>query len=186
MAAQLQCLRRLIVLMYLWLVVAGYIWDWLVAVALITINFTIPGSMVPAVDRLYFPNDPALSYPQVKSWLSERDKFPVELGVPLLVVGLAQIWGLSWIDLHHFALALIECLAVESTFKRWMNLVGKQRPDWYARLASGNEDNIREGRTSYPSGHAAETTATFGLLTMYLLARMKLFTSQSSVRGAHG
>jgi len=52
----------------------------------------------------------------------------------------------------------------------------------YARLASGREDDIREGRMSYPSGHAAETTTTFGLLTMYLLARMKLFTAQSRVR----
>lgn len=83
---------------------------------------------------------------------------------------------------HHFALALLEAFAIECSFKKWMNLVGKQRPDWLVRLASGDQEKIREGRTSYPSGHAAETTMTFGLLTFYLLARLKLFTRQSPVR----
>jgi len=31
---------------------------------------------------------------------------------------------------HHFALALLEGFAIETSFKKWMNLVGKQRPDW--------------------------------------------------------
>jgi membrane-associated phospholipid phosphatase len=51
----------------------------------------------------------------------------------------------------------------------------------FVRLASGDEEKIREGRTSYPSGHAAETTMTFGILTFYLLARLRLFTRQSHV-----
>jgi membrane-associated phospholipid phosphatase len=53
----------------------------------------------------------------------------------------------------------------------------------FVRLATGDEEKIREGRTSYPSGHAAETTMTFGLLTFYLLARLRLFTRQSQVHG---
>jgi hypothetical protein len=51
----------------------------------------------------------------------------------------------------------------------------------FVRLASGDEEKIREGRTSYPSGHAAETTMTFGLLSFYLMARLHLFTRQSQV-----
>jgi hypothetical protein len=31
---------------------------------------------------------------------------------------------------HHFALCLLEGFAIETSFKKWMNLVGKQRPDW--------------------------------------------------------
>lgn len=54
----------------------------------------------------------------------------------------------------------------------------------YARLASGDAAEIRDGRTSYPSGHAAETFMAFGLLSFYLLAKMKLFTKQTNVR--HG
>jgi hypothetical protein len=56
----------------------------------------------------------------------------------------------------------------------------------FVRLASGNEEKIREGRTSYPSGHAAETTLTFGLLTFYLLAQLRLFTRQSQVGVCEG
>jgi membrane-associated phospholipid phosphatase len=43
---------------------------------------------------------------------------------------------------------------------------------------------MRDGRTSYPSGHAAETFMAFGLLSVYLMAKLKLFTRQSQVSGA--
>jgi membrane-associated phospholipid phosphatase len=44
---------------------------------------------------------------------------------------------------------------------------------------------MRDGRTSYPSGHAAETFMAFGLLSVYLMAKLKLFTRQSQVGAAH-
>lgn len=172
-------LRRWLIFSYRWMVSAGYVWDWLLAAVLVYINFHVPGVVIQAVDRMYFPDDPNLRYPSVESWLNEQQKFPVEFGLPLLVVALVQIWGRSGADFHHFALSLLEGFAIETSFKKWMNLVGKQRPDWFVRLASGDEEKIREGRTSYPSGHAAETTMTFGILTFYLLARLRLFTRQS-------
>lgn len=162
-----------------WLLLAGYIWDWLLALTLIIINFTIPGEVIPPLERMWFPNDPSLSYPPTKSWLSEKGKFPVEFGIPLLVAALAQFESRSLIDWHHFALALIEAFAIETSFKKWMNLVGKPRPDWYARVATGDPAVINDGRTSYPSGHAAETFMAFGLLSVYLMAKLKLFTRQS-------
>lgn len=42
-----------------WLLLAGWCWDWALALALIIINFTVPGEIIPAVDRLYFADDPA-------------------------------------------------------------------------------------------------------------------------------
>jgi hypothetical protein len=53
----------------------------------------------------------------------------------------------------------------------------------YARVATGDPAVMRDGRTSYPSGHAAETFMAFGLLSVYLLAKLKLFTRQSQVIG---
>lgn len=44
-------------------------------------------------------DDPALRYPSMESWLNEQQKFPVEFGLPLLVVALAQIWSRSGADL---------------------------------------------------------------------------------------
>lgn len=91
--------RRFLVLSFKWLVQAGYLWDWLLAAVLVWVNFNIPGVVIPAVDRLYFKDDPTLRYPSVESWLNEQQKFPVEFGVPLLVVALVQIWGRSGADL---------------------------------------------------------------------------------------
>lgn len=181
------------------LLCAGFAWDWLVAAALITINFTVPGSnLVPAADRLWFPDDPALRFPAVESWLNEQQKFPVELGLPLLAAALAQLFWRSGggdgalqplaapgNDFHAFALSLTESFAIETSFKRWMALVGKLRPDWLARVKKGDPEALREGRTSYPSGHAAETTMAFGLLTLYLLGRLRLLSASSPPRPGH-
>jgi hypothetical protein len=52
-------LRRAAAFAYRWLVGAGYVWDWLLAAVLVWINFNIPGTYIPAVDRLYWPDDPA-------------------------------------------------------------------------------------------------------------------------------
>lgn len=84
---------------YRWMVSAGYLWDWLLAAVLVFINFHVPGILIPAVKRMYFDDDPNLRYPSVESWLNEQQKFPVEFGIPLLVVGLVQIWTHSGIDL---------------------------------------------------------------------------------------
>jgi hypothetical protein len=54
--------------------------------------------VIPPLERMWFPNDPALSYPPTRSWLSEKGKFPVEFGIPLLVAALAQIAGRSLVD----------------------------------------------------------------------------------------
>lgn len=76
-------------------------------------------------------------------------------------------------------LSVIEGFAIESSFKKWMNLVGRLRPDWFARLATGDAATIGDGHTSYPSGHAAETFMAFGILSLYLMAKMKLFVRSS-------
>jgi len=44
--------------------------DWLLALTLIVINFTIPGPVVKALHRHYTADDPALSYPTVHVPLS--------------------------------------------------------------------------------------------------------------------
>ena len=92
-------LRRGVLIAYKWLVQAGYVWDWLLAAVLVFINFNVPGVLIPAVDRMYFEDDPALRYPSVESWLNEKQKFPVEFGIPLLVVALVQIWARNAADL---------------------------------------------------------------------------------------
>jgi hypothetical protein len=79
-------------------------------------------------------------------------------------------------DVAHFMLSLFEAYALASTWKVWLNVaVGRQRPDWYARLATGDESLINEGRLSYPSGHAAYTHASAAVCTLYIAARLRVF-----------
>jgi len=49
--------RKYLVFAYKWLVQAGYLWDWLLALALVIINFNVPGVLIPAVDRMYFAGE---------------------------------------------------------------------------------------------------------------------------------
>lgn len=73
--------------------------DWLVAAALITINYTLPGSrFIPPVERHYDEGDPTLSYPSVKLELGEVTKFTSMFVIPAVVGAVVQIWKRSWLD----------------------------------------------------------------------------------------
>lgn len=152
----------------------GYLYDWLLALVLILINFTVPNILLPPVERAYAPNDPSLSYPNAYVPLTEDQKYALVFLLPAVIAGVAQLWYRSLLDWHHLMLSVLEGFALQSTFKKWMNMTGRLRPDWYARLATGDADTIAAGRTSYPSGHASETFACFGIATLYLMAKLKL------------
>eukprot|EP00877_Chromochloris_zofingiensis_P009005 jgi/Chrzof1/4358/Cz14g10070.t1 len=143
--------------------------------ALITIAWTIPIHVIKPADRFYVPGDPHLSFPMRHVWLNDAQKFMLIFLLPAVVSALLQIKHRSWIDWHHLLLTLAEGFALETSFKKWTNLVGRHRPDWFARLASGDADLIEDGTASYPSGHAAETFMAFTILTLYLMAKWKLF-----------
>ena len=55
-----------------------------------------------------------------------------------------------------------------------MNLVGRYRPDYAARLASGDAAEAADGRLAYPSGHAAYSFMALGLTSLYLLGALRL------------
>jgi diacylglycerol diphosphate phosphatase/phosphatidate phosphatase len=155
-------------------IVDGYVYDWLLALVLIAVNFTIPNEILPPVERHYTPGDPALSYPVKSVPLTETQKYVLVFALPAAVAAAAQLWYRSLLDWHHLMLAVVEAFAIQSTFKKWMNMTGRLRPDWFARLATGDPETIAAGRTAYPSGHATETFACFGICTLYLMAKLKV------------
>ncbi|KAI8474188.1 MAG: phosphatidic acid phosphatase type 2/haloperoxidase [Monoraphidium minutum] len=163
----------------------GYIYDWALALALIIMNFTVPGPIVRPLERHYTAGDPALSYPSVYVPLSENQKFGLEFAIPGVVGALMQLArrgagpGGRLLDWHHLMLSTLEAFAVECSFKKWMNLVGRLRPDWFARLSTHDPETIADGRTSYPSGHAAEMFAAMTTLTLYLCAKSRIFVAAS-------
>jgi membrane-associated phospholipid phosphatase len=81
----------------------------------------------------------------------------------------------SLVDLHHSLLTLLEGFALVTMFKRWMNLVGRYRPNFQAVEATKDASEIEAGRQSYPSGHAAYMFLAMTITTLYLLGRTKVF-----------
>lgn len=183
----------------------GRLGDWLVASALIAQAFILPVYVIEPLQRFIPPNDPATSYPHVPVPLTEAQKWLV-LGLAPLVVGAAahapallsssssSSSSASFAaalraaaDLHHLALAAVEAFALESSFKKWMNLVGRPRPDFGWRLEHASPDDIREGLFSYPSGHAAEFFAVGTVLALYLAGRLRVFDASAPMRrwGGH-
>jgi hypothetical protein len=79
-------------------IVAGYVYDWLLALVLVVINWTVPCILIKPLDRFYVPDDPALSYPSLRAPLTEDQKFVLIFGLPALVSAVAQLWLKSWLD----------------------------------------------------------------------------------------
>ncbi len=84
-------------------------------------------------------------------------------------------------DVHHLMLAVLQAYALASCWKIWLNVaVGRQRPDWYARVSSGDASVVDEGRMSYPSGHAAYSHGSGAVCAWYLAARLRVCASAAT------
>jgi membrane-associated phospholipid phosphatase len=177
---------------------------------LIAQAFVLPVYVIAPLQRFIPPGDPAVSYPHVPVPLTEAQKW-LALGLAPLVAGAAAnapalLASLSApppssssssssfaaalraaADLHHLALAAVEAFALESSFKKWMNLVGRPRPDFGWRVAHASPDDVREGLFSYPSGHAAEFFAVGAVLALYMAGRARVFDASAPPRrwGGH-
>jgi membrane-associated phospholipid phosphatase len=79
-------------------------------------------------------------------------------------------------DVHHLMLAVLQAYALASCWKIWLNVgVGRLRPDWHARVATGDAGLIAEGRLSYPSGHAAYSHTSGAVCFCWLCGRLGVF-----------
>ncbi len=135
--------------------------------------------------------DASLLYPLTEGTISQSLLFGLMFGLPaaLAVIlnalsapprGAARLSAAALArglrDVHHLMLSILEAYAWASCFKIWLNVsVGRHRPDWYARVAGGDAAELREGRASYPSGHAAYSHAAGAACFWYLAARLRVF-----------
>lgn len=173
----------------------GRLGDWLLATLLITQAFILPVYVVPPLERFIPPGDPSVSYPHVAVPLTEAQKWAV-LALAPLAAGLAcnlpllfsssSSAAIAATDVHHVALAAYQAFAIEASFKKWINLVGRPRPDFLARVASGKDEDVREGLFAYPSGHAAEFFAVGTVLSLYFMGRARLLDATAPLRRAGG
>ena len=180
----------------------GYLVEWATAGALLGVNYGVGGKRTPVTQR-YTATQPApdadLLHPYRPNSVSGSVLFVLCFAVPAALVlfanaasaaahlrggrlGAAAV-AVGTRDVAHFMLSLFQAYALASTWKVWLNVaVGRQRPDWYARLATGDAAIIAEGRLSYPSGHSAYTHASAAVCALYVAARLRVFASQDPPR----
>jgi hypothetical protein len=88
------CLR----LLRVHFITEGYLYDWLLALVLIIINFTVPTVLLPPVERAYSPDDASLAYPIAHVPLTEDQKYALVFVLPAAIAAVAQLWCRNWLD----------------------------------------------------------------------------------------
>jgi len=161
-----------------WFLADGYAWDWAAAAVLLAAS-ALPQRLVQPVTRHIPPGDVALSYPYAGgSTVPAAALYASAILGPLLLFSVAQIRLRSWKDWHHGLLSLAEALALAFNFKRWLNLIGRYRPDFYAREAAG----IDSGDMAYPSGHAAYSFCAATVMMLYIWGKLQVFSAANQGR----
>ena len=165
----------------------GYIWDWALVIILIRINRAFLKNM-PHYKRYYIKSDASLSYPIAPCFLPHDLSWTYVFYITPAIILLHQLpalWSINygWIraglDFHGGYLSLFEAYSVASTSKHILESSGKLRPDWLARLATGDAAIIKDGRESYPSGHALYPTMASTILTLYLFGKSGVLAHSS-------
>ncbi|XP_017222188.2 putative lipid phosphate phosphatase 3, chloroplastic isoform X1 [Daucus carota subsp. sativus] len=117
--------------------------------------------------------------------------------LPLIVFSLFYILRRSVYDLHHSILGLLSAVLITGVLTDSIkNAVGRPRPDFFWRcfpdgkelydqfgnvVCHGITNEIREGRKSFPSGHASWSFAGLGFLSLYLAGKLKAFDQKGNV-----
>jgi membrane-associated phospholipid phosphatase len=109
------------------------------------------------------------------------------VALPLATFGIAQAGGPSWHDFHHATLGMGEALGVAMLITGVLKVsIGRLRPDFLARCqpdanlhCTGDPDEVRQGRLSFPSGHSSLSFAAGTYMSLYLWGKL------SPLKGLH-
>uniref|UniRef100_A0A7S0YLL9 Phosphatidic acid phosphatase type 2/haloperoxidase domain-containing protein n=1 Tax=Polytomella parva TaxID=51329 RepID=A0A7S0YLL9_9CHLO len=173
------CIRALVG----WFLTTGYIYDWLLSAFLILISSFIPIYTISPINRYYALNDASLQYPLKNSTIPNYALYILVFIFPAVVTGLyCLIKSKSYLEWHHICLTYAEGFALTTSFKRWMNLVGRYRPIWLALLS--DTGSHKDGRLSYPSGHSAYMFFSMTILSLFLIGKTNLFIQSSQAHFA--
>mmetsp|Transcript_6325 Transcript_6325/g.7249 ORF Transcript_6325/g.7249 Transcript_6325/m.7249 type:complete len:199 (+) Transcript_6325:341-937(+) len=80
-------------------------------------------------------------------------------------------------DLHAFCLSYFEALSINFTLTQLTKIgSGRLRPDYLARLASGDSSAEAEGHLSFCSGHASFSFVAMVIVALFLSGKTKVFS----------
>lgn len=165
--------------LWAWFITDIWLLDWATAGVLILINHLVPVHSIEPAHRPYNPQDLTLAYPLNDGTISSSVLYALVFAFPTIVFASVATAQRSTADLHHALLSLVEAFALASGWKRWMNLVGRLRPSWLARVATGDGRDVADGRLAYPSGHSAYMFFSATVLTMWGMGKLRLLAHSS-------
>jgi diacylglycerol diphosphate phosphatase/phosphatidate phosphatase len=165
--------------------------QWVLIILLVIIWFLV--SIIPPVERFYFPNDQSINYPH-----TENERVPVWslfliAGIfPAVIILLVSLLvKRSPLEFHQALVAFIISIMLTLIITDALKVsVGALRPDFLARCVplsnnpnsqcSGDAKLIKGGRKSWPSGHSSSAFAGLGFLSFYLAGSLRIFSPRSS------
>ncbi len=154
----------------------SYLIDWGLMLAVAGTGAGI--SKITPYERSFTLNTPRIDYASREETIPSWGLIPIS-ALPLVVFGIAQASGPSGHDFHHATLGLGEALAVTLVLSSTLKVsIGRLRPDFLDRCqlvnleCTGDPDEIRTGRRSFPSGHASLSFAAGTYLSLYLWGKL--------------
>ena len=189
------------------LVPEAYFFEWLAAGVTLGINYgvtsRVPVTLRATPDQLVdgtLVHDALLLRPYTDSdTISGTLLFGLSFGLPAALVVILNVLeaprsggrltaaalARGTRDVHHLMLSVLQAYALSTCWKNWLNKgVGRQRPDFYGRLATGDQAVIAEGRASYPSGHAAYSHTSGAVCFWYIAGRLAVMPPHDDASGS--
>lgn len=134
-------------------------------------------------------------YPLTKSYVPNCILWPVLFGIPLLAIFVNYTFEKNRIDVQEAIFCLTLSLGVTGVITNILKVItGRLRPDFFSRcfpeghieedmVCNGEPRLIVEGRKSFPSGHSSMSFASMTFLTLYLMAKLRIFDDNGRGKG---
>jgi len=153
-----------------------YAYDWAFAFVLFVV-IQVLCQFIEPFHRYLPPNDASVDYPSTPDIVPDWALAIISPGIPIVViVTLNRVKKLGSHDLHHALLAFAISLMMTNNITTVLKMTaGRYRPDW-----RNDETPDRQGRYSFPSGHASNSFAGMTFICMYLFAKFKVLGSKNT------
>jgi len=150
-----------------------HIMDWVVVVVLMIIPVIFDWAIPPY--KRYIPDkDPSITYPGLADTVPLWALLVVCFLLPLIFLGIFQIYYRSGHDFHHAALSLYYGLGFTFIFTEVIKLsCGRLRPDYWALMDDGQ--NV-QAVLSFPSGHSSLSFAAMTTLSLYMMGKFHILS----------
>ena len=129
-----------------------------------------------------------ISMPAVPESIDSMTLYSIGYGIPLLVFFVHtlirplyrreayRIRAFRFEDMHAAVLALLLAMSICGLATQSLKVSsGRLRPDFVSRMASGDEKRIRDGRSSFPSGHASTSACGMAMLSLWICGKLRVY-----------